>query len=304
MLVGAVGGFLLSRDDRSSASASCGVPNVRVSSYEWREESWRGEAAREQLVGMADDLCLDRVYVDITGAALAVGDDRDRLVSDVASLVRLADARGIEVGAVAGDPWWPSPQGHVDAAAVLDVVAQLDDDGDGLASVHVDAEPWGLAEWPDLKSELSVAYLEFVDHLEHRRTDLDLATPVVYLIPYWFDGSNGEAPMTSFAGESMYPFDHLLNVLRDGAAVSVMAYRNRALGEGGIVDLVRQELAQKQVPVLIGVETAPIDPATATFAGSDLPTLREQLRLVAEETGTVEIVINDVPNLWQLATPT
>ena len=187
---------------------------------------------------------------------------------------------------------------------MLDFVAQLDDDGVGLASFHVDAEPWGLEEWPDAKSELSVAYLEFVEHLEQRRADLDLATPVVYLIPYWFDGSNGEAPMTPFAGQSMYPFDHLLNIVRDGASVSVMAYRNRALGEGGIVDLVRQEFAQQQVPVLVGVETAPIDPATATFAGSDLPTLREQLRLVAEETGTEEIVINDLSNLWQLATPT
>jgi hypothetical protein len=304
MLVGAVGGFLLSRDDRSSASPSCDIAAARVSSYEWREESWRGEPAREQLVAMADELCLDRLYVDITGAALAVGDDRDRLISDVAALVRLADARGIEVGGVAGDPWWPSPQGHLDAGRVLDFVAEVADDGDGLAGFHVDAEPWGLEEWPDLKSALSVAYLEFVEHLEQRRTDLDLATPVVYLIPYWFDGSNGEAPITTFAGESTYPFDHLLKVLRDGAAVSVMAYRSRALGEGGIVDLVRQELAQQQVPVLIGVETAPIEPATATFAGSDLSTLREQLRLVADATGTDEIVINDFPNLWQLATPT
>jgi hypothetical protein len=219
--------------------------------------------------------------------------------------VRLADDRGIEIGGVAGDPWWPSPQGHLDAAAVLDFVADLNDDPDtGLAAMHIDAEPWGLEEWHDAKSELSVAYLEFVEHLEQHRAGLDLATPLVYLIPYWFDGSNGEAPMTSFAGQSMYPFDHLVEVLDDGAAVSVMAYRNRALGEGGIVDLARQELAQQRVPVLIGVETAPIDATTATFAGSDLPTLRDELRLVADQTGTSEIVINDLPNLWRLATPT
>ena len=259
---------------------------------------------REQLLRTAEELCLDRVYVDITGAAVAVGDERDQLASDVAALVRLADARGIDVGAVAGDPWWPSPQGHVDADAVLDFVDELDVDGTPLASLHIDAEPWGLDEWPERKTELSVAYLEFVEHLEQRRANLDLATPVVYLIPYWFDGSNGEAPMTSFAGQSLYPFDHLLNVLHEGAALSVMAYRDRALGEGGIIDLARQELEQQRVPVIIGVETAPIDPLTATFADSDLPTLRDQLRLVADGTGTSEIVINDLPNLWRLATPT
>lgn len=304
MLVGALGGFLLIRDQQSSASTSCDVPSTRVSSYEWRESSWRSEPARQELVRMAEELCLDRVYVDITGAALAVGDERDRLAADVAALVRLADSRGIEVGGVAGDPWWPSPQGHIDAAAVLDFVAELEADDAALAGFHVDAEPWGLPEWADLKTELSVAYLEFVEHLEGRRADRSLATPIVYLIPYWFDGSNGEAPMTSFGGRSAYPFDHLLDVLRDGAAVSVMAYRNRALGEGGIVDLVREELDQQHVPVVVGVETAPIDPPTATFAGSDLETFRDQLRLVSDATETTEIVVNDFPNLWQLATST
>jgi hypothetical protein len=110
--------------------------------------------------------------------------------------------------------------------------------------------------------------------------------------------------MTSFVGQSLYPFDHLLNVLGDGAAVSVMVYHDRALGEGGIVDLVREEIAQQWVPVIVGVETAPIDPLAATFGGSDLPTLRYELRLVMNRTGTSEIVINDFPNLWQLATPT
>ncbi len=137
----------------------------------------------------------------------------------------------------------------------------------------------------DNKSALSVAYLDFVDHVEQQRTRRGLTTPVTYLIPYWFDGSNGEAPMVSFAGHTRYPFDHLLNVVDDGAALSVMAYRNRAQGEGGIIDLASQETAREQVPVIIGVETASIDPPTATFAGTDLPSFRDELRLVAEGTG-------------------
>ena len=299
--VGALGGFLLSRDDDSSAP--CNVSDTRVSSYEWRESSWRSASARDDLVRSAEELCLDRLYVDITGAAIVVGDERARLAADVSALVSLADSRGIEVGAVAGDPWWPSPQGHVDAEAVLQFVADLDADGAAPASLHIDAEPWGLDEWHDNKSELSIAYLEFVDHVEQQRTRRELTTPVVYLIPYWFDGSNGEAPRISFDGDDLYPFDHLLNVVDDGAALSVMAYRNRALGEDGIVDLASQETAQQRVPVIIGVETASIDPPSATFADTDLATLRDELRLVANRTGTPEIVINDLPSLWRLATP-
>jgi hypothetical protein len=82
----------------------CDVPQTRISSYEWRESSWRSESAREELVRTAEELCLGRIYVDITAAAV-VGEDTDLLASDVASLVRLADGRGIEIGVVAGDPW-------------------------------------------------------------------------------------------------------------------------------------------------------------------------------------------------------
>ncbi|HEY6531484.1 MAG TPA: hypothetical protein VIY72_04215 [Acidimicrobiales bacterium] len=292
----------------SGGSGSSGCPTdhtapARIATYEWRESAWRSAGARQELVRTAQQLCLDRLYVDITAAATATGAARELLRSDVAALVETAREASVEVGAVAGDPWWPSPQGHVDASSVVAFVDELHDRGAALASLHVDAEPWGLEEWPTMKSELTTAYLEFVEHLEAERGRRELETPLVYLIPYWFDGSNGEAPLISVGGRSAHPFQHMTDGLRPGAAVAVMAYRNRALGEGGIVDLVRQELAQEKVPVIVGVETAPIDPPTATFAGASLEELHEQLAVVARQTGTTEIVINDLPNLLRIAAP-
>ena len=102
-------------------------------------------------------------------------------------------------------------------------------------------------------------------------------------------------------GRSAVPFDHLAATIGAGGSASVMAYHDRADGDGGIVDLVGHEVGQHRVPVLIGVETTDIDPPTATFASSTLAELRTELASVADATGTEEIVVNDVEGLRRLA---
>ena len=202
---------------------------------------------------------------------------------------------------MAGDRWWPSPQGAIDAGQVLRFVAEANHSRVVISSLHVDAEPWGLDEWPDMKEELATAFLDLVATMEDLRIEVGLGVPVSYLVPYWFDGSNGEAPRISFDGESGYPYDHLTSVIRSGGSVAIMAYRNRALGDGGIVDLVGHEIEQESPQVLIAVETAPIDPPTATFVGLDLATLRGQLQTVVDRTAVSEVVINDLESLRRLA---
>jgi hypothetical protein len=293
--------FTASRDEQPMA---CGLDlgdSVRLSSYEWRESSWRTPEARSELVEAALELCLDRVYVDLTGAATAEGDEASSLVSDVVELSALAEAEGIEIGALAGDPWWPSPQGHVDTDRVLQFVLDLNAHADLIAGLHLDVEPWGLEEWSDSRESLVMSYLRFVSHVEERRTDVGLDTPIAYLVPYWFDGSNGEAPLVTFAGRSEFPYEHVATILRNDASLAVMAYRRQALGAGGIVELVSQELERMTPPVIIAVETAPIDPPSATFAGLDLEVLADELTTVIDRTGVSEIVINDLQYLGKLS---
>jgi hypothetical protein len=64
MLVGAVGGFLLSRNDRSSASRSCDVAPARISSCEWCADSWRGQSTREQFHLAADRTVTEEIVIN------------------------------------------------------------------------------------------------------------------------------------------------------------------------------------------------------------------------------------------------
>ncbi len=281
----------------------CGAGTLgtaRLSAYEWREAEWRGQRAAGELVRAASDVCLDRVYVDVTAAGAADEVGTDELADDVSELVQIAAARDLEVGVVAGDPWWPTDEGRGDATRLLAFVDGLVEDGVVISSLHLDVEPWGLDEWATSKEELLDGYVRFVEWVERSRSSLGSSIPVTYLIPYWFDGSNGEVSAIEIDGRSQVPFDHLVSVMGDGGSVSVMAYRNRAHGEGGIVDLVGHEIRQQQVPVLVGVETTRIDPPTATFAGFTPEEFRRALRSVTDATATEEVVVNDVDGLLRL----
>ncbi len=291
-------------DDAPDDGCSIGPDGpTRMSAYEWREVAWRGAEAGRDLVRTAQRLCLDRVYVDVTAAGAAGESAAADLARDVAELSRTAASAGLEVGVVAGDPWWPTDEGRVDVERLLRFVAGLVDEGVAIAGLHLDVEPWGLEAWAGSKDELVEQYLRFVIWTERIRDELVPSVPVAYLVPYWFDGSNGEVSTVEVDGRSAVPFDHLAAGISAGGSLSVMAYRDRAAGEGGIVDLVRHEFGQQQVPVLVGVETTEIDPPTATFAGATLAALLDELDSVAEATGTEEIVVNDVDGLRRLTDP-
>lgn len=292
------------RERTDAGTGGCGTgPSgpTRLAAYEWSDRTWRTASARSEFVRTARTLCLDRVYVDVTAAGSANATQAAALANDVAELVRASASQGLEVGVVAGDPWWPTEPGRVDAARLLRFVHDLIDDGVDVASLHLDVEPWGLEEWSTSRVELLDAYLRFVAWVERTRADLGVQVPVAYLIPYWFDGGNGEVSRIELDGRTEFPLDHLVATIGTGGSLSVMAYRDRARGPGGIVDLVADEFDQRQVTVLVGVETTDIDPPTATFAGSTAGELLRELAVVADATGTEEIVVNDVDGLRRLA---
>ena len=287
----------------SAAEQTCELgahTRATIGTYEWRRGAWSTQDALAELVAAAEAVCLDRIYVDLTGAATASTFESTELAAQLHALVDVAARSGIEVGAVAGDAWWPSAQGRLDTAALLSFVARQRAAGLQIVSLHLDVEPWGLDEWASDKVALLGEYLDYVDDVERLRREVDPSLPVSYLIPYWFDGSNGEAPDVSHGGRTAAPFAHLTDILDAGSALVIMAYRNTAEGPNGIYALAADEARDGSVPIQLAVETAPIEPASATFAGSCLARLDVETRSAANRLGVGELVINDAPSLFAL----
>jgi hypothetical protein len=282
-----------------------------ISVYEWRESAWRGVDARKRSTfARLRSLCITQVAVDITGVATATPSEQRRYADDLDALIERAGARGITVQAVAGDPYWAFQEGYRDVDAIMRFVADFQSDRDpgrGLSGIQFDSEPWGLEDWRAFKVPFVLAYLALVDHLVQQQIDLGSTGPIGFAIPYWFDGTNGEAPNVLRAGRLAPPFEHLVDVLdrSPSSFLVIMAYRKRAAGPGGTLEIVADEFRSirdrgSPIALVVGVETSAIDPRTATFFGSSrgrfLGELRKTWRSLDEEASTFAgFAINDVP---------
>ncbi|MDH3306960.1 MAG: hypothetical protein OEO77_05530 [Acidimicrobiia bacterium] len=149
-----------------------------------------------------------------------------------------AQASGLRVHAMAGDPGWAT---NGDAWAAWAAEASSTGWFDGVV---FDVEPYGLPDWSTKRQgRLIRSYLAGLDGAVQASGDL----PVLAAIPFWFD-------------EIKVKRSTLLNeVIGRVDGVVVMAYRDSAHGSDGIITHASAEVAAAEAAgkiVVIGVETA------------------------------------------------
>ena len=176
-----------------------------------------------------------------------------------------AEMVDIEVFALAGDPAWSTQH-----QPLYRWVEEVNTHG-GFAGMIVDIEPYLLAEWRDPveRATLIRKYLRGLNRARRRAG----ATPFLATVPFWFDD-----PTFEFRGKTLVE-----HVLRRTDGLSVMAYRDRALGVDGIVDLASFEIEAASLagkPVTISVETNsnPLD--KVTFAEEGESAMEAELAIV------------------------
>jgi hypothetical protein len=176
-------------------------------------------------------------------------------------LVELADAAGLRVDALGGDPGWVDNPTWVVNSWLKPALAT------GLfTGVHVDIEPYTTSAWTTLDTLRTAAG----------------AAPIEADIPFWYDevAANG----STLDRETM----------RRTAAVTVMAYRNLADGVDGSIALSANEIqagVELGRPVRVGQETTYLgtDPTEVkqTFFGQTLTQMESQLsRITAAYAGS------------------
>lgn len=158
------------------------------------------------------------------------------------SFLDAAHSAGIEVYALAGDPSWAKR-----SRPFMQWVDEVVGHGgfDGLAP---DVEPYALSDWNNKKrrSRLISSYLSALDGAHSRAGGL----PLVPAVPFWWDEPD-------FAINGSLLIDEVLDRV-DG--IAVMAYRDTAQGQNGIIALAGYEVSAATAAgksATIGVETAP-----------------------------------------------
>ena len=190
--------------------------------------------------------------------------------------LRAAHGQKLQVEALDGDPSFALESKHAGALQRLqkaldyNKVAAANEKLDGF---QWDTEPYLLAEFkasPESQREVLKQYLQSAAQMR----DAVKAGPALrlgYAIPSFFDGPERAV---EWNGTTKPPAYHLMDILNTlpSSYVAIMAYRDKALGTNGSIEISRGEVdyATKSAPkvkVWIGQETLDVtgDPPSITF---------------------------------------
>jgi hypothetical protein len=295
---------------------------------------WSNPLAKspQDLKELADFLYLHQlnvVYVDVgqyekilTGASRAENETfRQEFEAALEQYITALQKREVKVYAAAGNVQWSDPSlQHIPIGILKAVQSYNAAHPDArFAGVEFDIEAYnqeGFAEGSaTVKSLVLTDFLDLVDQLAtltgqyNQQNSHTLA--LGFAIPYWFDNQNGNIPSVTWRNKTGPTLFHLLdrlNHLKDSNIV-VMAYRNAARGNDGVIAHSRTEVeyAQAKAPnvaVLIGQEVNEVEPAKITYYGESVTELSSQVKVITDEfkgTPTFQgIAINDLAGFKEL----
>jgi len=294
---------------------------------------WSGpNKTPKQLKDLSEFLYLHQIkatYVDI-GAYTTImeqpeGPERTAKTKQFeAALTRYVTAmqqRDIKVYASAGDVNWSKPSERDIPQGLLEFAHDYNRDHPKtkLAGFEFDIESYnqkGFAEASMTEKNLVLTeYLDMVEllvdkngaYVQNTHSPFDLG----FAIPYWFDNENNNIPPVTWHDKTGPTLYHLMDTLNrlPSSNVVVMAYRNAASGNDGVIYHARTEIdyAHSKAPkvkVRIGQETGDVQPAKITYFGHSATEFSSQARAIENEfkpSGVYDgIAINDLANYRKL----
>lgn len=225
----------------TSCAASSGeeVDDTFFSTWLW--DTTRIEQNPAQLVKDIQKKKVKRVYLQINHEVPILAYQR---------FIKSANSIGITVYALDGSRTWAT-SGQSDYAAFWDWIGYYQEEvavDERFKGVHLDVEPYLLPNWEKNQLQIVSAYEEMIRDAANRAKALQV--PVGADIPFWFDEIDSKTESDSLA----------YSVIKMVDEVTIMAYRNKAKGENGFIELTKNERRWGSVfstPIEIGLETVP-----------------------------------------------
>lgn len=243
-------------------------------------------------------------------------EETEKLQDALERYISIMHDYNIAVFASAGDTGWSKPAERQIPITLLKFVQDFNSNhSNKFSGMEFDIESYNQEGFPEASmTEKSLVLMELLDTVDtlvnntqkYIASSTDKKFELGFSIPYWFDNENKNIESLSWhdkTGPALFHMMDSLNTLPQSNVV-VMAYRNAALGNDGVIFHSRTEIeyAQSQaqkVRVIIGLETTDVEPAKITFYGKTQTELSSEVTLLNEafdSTGVLGgIAINDLP---------
>lgn len=247
--------------------------------------------------------------------------DRKKLEKALELYVQTMSNRGIDVYASGGDVSWSDPERQFVPREILKFAQNYNQNYPHaqIKGMQFDIESYnqeGFSEGSNtLKTLVLLDFVNLVDELVEMNLDYtnqsDQHLELGFAIPYWYDNQNGNIPSVVWQGKQGPVLYHILDRLNElpSSNVVVMAYRNAARGNDGVIRHSRTEIdyaAAKtpNVKIIIGQEVSDVEPSKITYYDSTKAELSAQFSYVTDEfekSGSLGgIAINDLSSFLEL----
>lgn len=232
----------------------------------------------KDIVDKADEQLEFLVAEDATIVYLQV--NRSIKNSDYYTFIQKANKLGIEVHALDGSSKWVQTPDQSRATKFFEWVADYQEQAPEdakFAGIHLDVEPYVLKEWKTMYNQVVLNYQNLFITAKQWAKDMEL--PLDADIPFWFDkrfydNKYGNGVLSEWI------IDHT-------DSVTIMAYRDKAVGSNGIIALSRTEIEYAEKvgkPVSIAVETRKSSEGEyLTFYEETRDQMNQQLTIVENE---------------------
>jgi len=309
IIVGGMGlAFAMQKGSEKLPISQFYSPEHTTAVWDWANPLNRDGSAIKSTAELLQEQQINTVYTDISiyQDIRNIKDENEKLArlgdldESLELYVKTMNAHGIAVYASGGDTSWSKPSERDIPKALLAYVHDFNATHESkFSGMEFDIESYnqeGFAEASFTeKGMVLLEYLDTVDMLATQtegyiaRTD-DKTFALGFAIPYWLDNENGNIKSVEWHGKTGPALYHVLDRLNKlpQSNIVVMAYRNGAAGNDGIIFHSRTEIeyaqAQaQQVNVIIGIETTNVEPVKITFYGKTQTELSSEVKLLDEE---------------------
>ena len=218
---------------------------------------------------------------DLTEAYLNAYSLLPNKANQIKDFIVRAKTTGTEVELLAGDPTWALTPNHPVALGFVQQVITFTESITGGAArpvaVHLDIEPYVLAEWGSSQDAIITQYLDLLNGVKQELAASTAPLTLTVDIPFWFDTIT-----TTYKNASKPLNQHVQDIVD---RIVIMDYRDFAEGSDGIIDHAQNEVNYAQsIPkeVVIGVETNKVEPEKITFFEEGEATMETELALVKQ----------------------
>ncbi len=176
------------------------------------------------------------------------------------SFISLMTERDVKVYALEGSPTWA--MNDTEETAFLTWFAsyqRASQPSQQFKGIHLDVEPYLHSRWESEQAEVIREYQAMVKRVLEQSKELKIVFGVD--IPFWFDEIyfNNEFGTGNLAQWLIRTVDE----------ITLMAYRNYASGDGGMIEISQNEMEwanQEKKKVLIAIETLPLPEDYISFS--------------------------------------